>query len=488
MDQPSSSPVSTPTPAPVTPPPIPADAAVGADLQQEMDAAMQAAVSAAPETPRHKKPEVQHLPGGAPIRGPRVVQSGREHRTGRIVSVGPEDIFIEFGPKELGVVTRLQFKEEELPKVGDTAEVVVDRFEKDENLFICSRPGQVTKADWELLEPGQIVDAMCTGVNKGGLELEVAKHRAFMPKGQVDVHFIEDLSGFVGQKLTCKVTKVDRSGGGNITLSRKEIIAAERREKAKKLKDTLAEGDILEGTVKKVMPFGAFIDVGGMDMLCHVSDLSFDRVVKPEDVVKEGQTVRVKVLKLDWENERHAVGMRQLMDDPFVVALKDIAEGSIVNGTVTKLAEFGAFIQIAEGIEGLCHISELAWKRVANTSDVLQPKQVVSVKVLKLDPDSRKISLSIKQTQAAPEGDRAGAGGPGGGGGRGGPGAGRGGPGGRRGGGFEADTRTPEEILKETPAERRQREAALAKTKQTGLKSGLGKNASLGMSLADLKL
>lgn len=484
MDQSSSS---TPAPAPGSAPQTPASDAIGSDMQREMDAAMQDAVSVAPEAPRHKKPDVQHLPGGGPIRGPRVVQSGREHRTGRVVSVGPDDVFVEFGPKELGVVPRLQFKEEDLPKVGDSLEVVVDRFEKDENLFLCSRPGQVTKADWELLEPGQIVDAMCTGVNKGGLELEVAKHRAFMPKGQVDVHFIEDLTPFIGQKITCKVTKVDRSGGGNITLSRKEIVAAERREKVKKLKETLAEGDVLEGVVKKVMPFGAFIDVGGMDMLCHVSDLSFDRVVKPEDVVKEGQTVRVKVLKLDWENERHSVGLRQLMDDPFVVALKDIAEGSVVQGTVTKLAEFGAFIQIAEGIEGLCHISELAWKRVAKTSDVLQPKQVVSVKVLKLDPDSRKISLSIKQTQSAPEapagGPGAGKGGPGGGGG------GRGGPGGRGGrGGFEADTRTPEEILKETPAERRKREAAVAKTKQAGLKSGLGKNASLGMSLADLKL
>lgn len=477
------------SPSSSSPAPAPSSDAIGADMQQEMDAAMQAAVSAAPESPKHKKPDVQHLPGGAPIRGPRVVQSGREHRTGRVVSVGPDDVFVEFGPKELGVVPRIQFKEEDLPKTGDNLEVVVDRFEKDENLFLCSRPGQVMKADWELLEPGQIVDAMVTGVNKGGLELEVAKHRAFMPKGQVDVHFIEDLSGFVGQKLTCKVTKVDRSGGGNITLSRKEIVAAERREKAKKLKDTLAEGDVLEGVVKKVMPFGAFIDVGGMDMLCHVSDLSHDRVNKPEDVVKEGQTVRVKVLKLDWENERHSVGLRQLMDDPFVVALKDIAEGSVVTGTVTKLAEFGAFVQIAEGIEGLVHISELAWKRVAKTSDVLQPKQVITVKVLKLDPDSRKISLSLKQTTTAPEAPAAGPGGGGGPAGRGGPGGGRGGPGGRGGrGGFEADTRTPEEILKETPAERRKREAALAKTKQTGLKSGLGKNASLGMSLADLKL
>lgn len=465
MDQSSSLPeTAAPAPSPAAQPD-----SLGADAQRQMDDAMNAAISAPPAPPRHKKPEVQHLPGGGPIRGPRVVQSGREHRTGRVVSVGPDDIFVEFGPKELGVLPRLQFKpEDELPKVGDSIEVVIDKFEKDENLLICSRPGQVTKAEWELLEPGQIVEAMCTGVNKGGLELEVAKHRAFMPKGQVDVHFIEDLSGFVGQKLTCKVTKVDRAGGGNILLSRKDVVAAERREKVKKLKETLAEGDVLEGVVKKVMPFGAFIDVGGMDMLCHVSDLSHDRVAKPEDVVKEGQTVRVKVLKLDWENERHAVGMKQLMDNPFVVALKDIAEGSVVQGTVTKLAEFGAFVKIAEGVEGLVHISEIAWKRVGKASDVLQPKQVVSVKVLKLDPETRKVSLSIKQTQEQPQSDRP---------------QGRGPRGGK-----DADTRTPEEILKETPAQRRQREAAAARAKQAGLKSGLGKSASLGMSLADLKL
>lgn len=481
MDQ-SSSPSVPSTSAPEAPPAAtPADA-LGTEATQAMEAAMRAAVSESPAEAahRHRKPDVQHLPGGPPIRGPRVVQSGREHRTGRVVSVGPEDIFLEFGPKELGVVTRIQFKDEELPKVGDAFEVVVDKYEKDENLYICSRPGQVTKAEWELLEPGQIVEAMVTGQNKGGLELEVAKHAAFMPKGQVDVHFIEDLTPFVGQKVKCRVIRVDRGGRGNITLSRRDIVAAERKEQAAKLKDTLKEGDVLEGTVKKVMPFGAFIDVGGMDMLCHVSDLSHDRIHKPEEVVKEGQSVRVKVLKLDWENERHAVGMKQLMDNPFMTALKDIVEGAVVQGTVTKLSEFGAFVKVAEGVEGLVHISELAWKRVAKTSDVLQPKQVISVKVLKIDPETRKVSLSLKQTQARPEAE-AGPGGPGGGG-RGGPGRGRGR------GGPEADTRTPEEILKETPAERRQREAAASKSKAAGLKSGLGSNASLGLSLADLKL
>ena len=471
--------IPVPSSAPGNPGTPPAPDAIDAQSRREMDAAMQAAMAAPAEDhgahARHKKPEVQHLPGGKPIRGPRVVQSGREHRTGRIVSIGPDDIFIEFGPKELGVVSRTQFTDADLPKSGDELEVVVDKFERDENLLICSRPGRVVKADWELLEPGQIVEAQVTGFNKGGLELEVAKHRAFMPASQVDTQRIEDFTPFVGQKLKCKVVRVDRGGAGNITLSRREIIAAERREAASKLKDELKEGDVREGVVKKIMPFGAFVDIGGMDMLLHVSDLSHDRVHKVEDIVKEGQTIKVQILHLDWDKDRHSIGLKQLQEHPFKAALKDIVEGAEVQGTVTKLTEFGAFVQVAEGVEGLVHISELAWKRVAKTSDVLQPKQVIKVKVLKIDPETRKVSLSHKQTLPPPVQEGRGPGGPGG--------KGKG-----RGDKFEQDTRTPEEILKETPALRRLREAAKAKTGEKGLKTGLGNNAALGLSLADLKL
>ncbi len=447
---------------------------IDAEMQRDIDDAMNAATGPADDKPA-RQPRVAQPGMDAPkpaIRGPRVVQGGREHRTGAVVSVGPEDIFIEFGPKELGVLPRLQFKDgDELPKVGDKFEVVIDKFEKDESLFVCSRPGQVQKAEWEMLEPGQIVEARVTGVNKGGLELEIANHRAFMPASQIDVRRIEDLSVYVGEKLTCKVTRVDRSGRGNITLSRREIVASERAEQVKKLKDQLHVGDTREGVVKKLMPFGAFVDIGGVDGLVHIADLSHDRVRKVEDVVKEGQKVQVKILKLDWEEGRHSLGLKQLQADPFETGLSEIGEGSEVSGRVTKLLDFGAFIEIATGVEGLAHISELAWKRVAKVSDVLQPDQIVKVKVLKIDKDSKKISLSVKQTMSPPEAPSGG----GGGGGR--------GRGGR--GGVERDDRKPEEILKETPQLRRMREAAKAKHGKD-LKSGLG--AGLGIGLGDLKL
>jgi small subunit ribosomal protein S1 len=432
------------------------------EIEAEIEAAMHDLAAEADASAAHRPK----------IRGPRVVQAGREHRSGRVVSVGPTDIFVEFGPKELGVLERIQFAEHELPKVGEELQVVVNRYESAESLYICSRPGAVQKADWELLEPGQAVEARVTGVNKGGLELEVAGHRAFMPASQISLERIPDLSALVGEKLTCTVSRIDRAGKGNIVLSRRDMLKAERAERAEQLKTSLKEGDVVEGTVRKIMPFGAFVDLGGVDGLVHISDLTHDRVHMGEKNVarhvKEGEHVRVQVLKLDWEANRISLGIKQLVDDPFRNAASDIVEGAEITGRVTKLMEFGAFVEVAPGVEGLVHISELDWRRVASVGDVLKQDEIVPVKVLRIDPESRRISLSIKQTKARPEQaeggeaptqdrpvqkrpkgipERSGF---------------------RR--GPERDTRSPEEILKETPAMRRLRE----KFGKQGFKGGIG--------------
>lgn len=442
--------------------------AISKSMEAEIEAAMKAATEVAEQAPKK-------------IRGPRVVQSGREHRSGHVVAVGATDVFLEFGPKELGVLPKTQIKEgTEPPAVGSQLEVVIDRFDAGEQVYLCSLPGAVQKAEWELLEPGQVVEARVTGQNKGGLELEVAGHRAFMPASQVDFHRIEDLSVFVGEKMACKVIRVDRGGRGNITLSRRDIIAEQREQMKHELREKLAEGMEVEGIVKSIMPFGAFVDIGGVDALLHISDMSHDRINKPESVVKVGDKIKTKILKLDWEGNRHKLGLKQLAPDPWDTALAEIKEGDIASGRVTKLMEFGAFVEIAEGIEGLVHISELSWQRVAKTSDAIQPNAVVQVKVLKIDPDARKISLSVKQTKEQParEGGAGGAGG----GGRGGKGRGRGDRG-------EKDTRTPEEILKETPALRRLREKAKQKAgPNKGDKGGLGSAGGLGIGLGDLSL
>ena len=404
------------------------------------------------------------------IKGPRVVQGGREHRSGVVVSVGESDVFIEFGPKELGIVDRQQFKtEESLPTVGQQLEVIVQRFDPNESIFVCAVPGTVSKADWELLQPGQVVEARVTGTNKGGLELEVAGHRAFMPASQVSMDRITDLSVFVGEKMECEVQRIDRRGSGNIVLSRRELLAKERAEQAEKLKGNLEVGQTVEGTVRKLMPFGAFIDIGGVDGLVHIDDLSHERVghgeKNVERFIKAGDKVKVQILKLDWDANRISLGMKQLMDDPFQTVASDIVEGAEVTGRVTRIAEFGCFVEVQPGIEGLVHISELEWRRVNHPGDVVKQDEVVKAKVLKVDPETRRISLSIKQTKEAPAAPQ-----------------GKGGRG-RRGRG-EVDNRSPEEIQKETPAFRRLREQG----KQNNKPGGLGEGGGMGMGLGDLKL
>lgn len=487
----SASPQSTSAPAP--------GEALNAEISAAADAAMTAAMNA-PETKTKSemKPAAPSGGGKPGIRGPRVVQAGREHRTGKIVSVGPTDIFIEFGPKELGILSRTQYPEDkDLPVVASEVEVVIDKFEAGENYFVCSRPGQVQKAQWEFLEAGQVVEARVSGVVTGkdgkqaGLELEVAGHRAFMPASQVSIERIVDLSVYVGEKLKCSVSRVERMGKGNIVLSRRDMLDAERRETAKKLIETLKEGDTIEGVVRKIMPFGAFVDMGGIDGLIHINDITFDRIGFGEKAiakhVQEGQTVKVRIMKIEAPEgdakPKISLGLKQVMGDTFANTLASLTEGAEVTGRVTKILEFGAFMEVAPGVEGLVHISEIEYRRIDKVEDVLKVDEVVRAKILKIDPQTRRISLSVKALKPAPEAPaprEGGAGGPrGGSGGGGGGGGGQGGGGGGGGGGFgggrgkfkeKIQGRSIEEIQKETPALRRLRE----QNKKLQFKGGLG--------------
>jgi len=455
-------------------PHLPEDVAAAADAAMEAatSASADAPAPAAPDQPgappQREQPRPARAPGGAAappaIRGPRVVQAGREHRTGVVVSVGPEDLFVEFGPKELGVAKRVQWPDDQLPKVGEQLEVVVDRYEPNEQLFLCSRPGAIQKAEWELLEVGQTVEVRVTGTNKGGLECEVAGHRAFMPASRVDTRRIEDLSIFVGEKIPARVTQVDRAGKGNIVLSRREIVKEQEKESKQALKESLKEGQTIEGPVRKIMDFGAFVEIApGVDGLVHVSDLSHDRVRNVQDVVKEGQTVKAKVMKIDWAKNRISLSMKETQADPFQTAADELTPEEIVTGRVTKLLDYGAFVEIAAGVEGLVHISEISWKRIPSPSAAISEGETVKVKILEVDPERRRIALSIKQTTDAPANMR-----------------------------DKEGKRSEEEIRKETPALRRMREKAKQRERDAGLKSGLGDVGGVGLGelgeLGDLKL
>lgn len=328
----------------------------------------------------------------------------RQRKTGTIMSVHGGDVFVEFGPKSQGVCPLALF--ESTPALGARMEFIVDRYDKEDGLLILSRQGSVQKAEWESLEIGQVVEARCTGVNKGGLEMEIANHKAFMPAGQVDLRHIADLSVFIGEKMPCEVVEIDRSrGGGRIILSRRKALELERGEMRQRQLATLEVGQVVPAVIQSIQAYGAFADIGGLDGLIHISDMAYERIKHPSEVVKEGQQVSVKVLKIDRSQDppRIGLGLKQTMDDPSTTARAALKEGETVTGKVTKLMPFGAFVSLGPGVEGLVHISELSQERVHDVRKIVRPDEVVTVKILSIDPGGKKISLSIKQTQQAKE-------------------------------------------------------------------------------------
>ncbi len=335
----------------------------------------------------------------------RTAPGERDFRTGTVVSIHGGDILVEFGPKTQGVCPVEQFPDSP-PEIGSRVEFVVDRVDQAENLLMLSREGAVRKADWESLDVGQIVEAKCTGTNKGGLDIEIANHRAFMPAGHVDLHHIDDLEVFVGEKMTCEIIELDRHRG-RIVASRRIPLEAERARKRVEILEGLQVGETRPAVITTIKPYGAFADLGGIDGLIHISDLSYQRVSNPEEVVKPGAQVNVKVLKVDRDQEppRIGLGLKQTLEDPYMASAGAMEPGAIVSGRVTKLMDFGAFVELAPGVEGLIHISELSRERVQKVGNVVKVDEVVNVKVLSVDTGQRRIALSLKQAQEAHEQD-----------------------------------------------------------------------------------
>ncbi|MCH2133451.1 MAG: S1 RNA-binding domain-containing protein [Phycisphaerales bacterium] len=322
----------------------------------------------------------------------------RPERTGTVVHVRGAEVYVEFGPKMQGVCPLSQFKDP--PKPGDQEPFLIERRDRTDGMLVLSRPGGVQRAHWDHLEQGQVIEALCTGTNKGGLELDVAGHQAFMPAGQVDVHHVPDLTVMVGQKLTCRVIELDKMAN-RLVLSRRDVIEEERKRNREALLETLQVGQTHKALITSVQAYGAFADLGGIEGLIHVSDMAWERVSSPESVVSPGDQVEVQVLKIDLDHTppRVGLGMKQLTTDPFTASVGTVTEGEITSGTVTRLAEFGAFVEIASGLEGLIHISELAHERVNRAGQIVKVGQVVSVKVLNVDAERKRIALSLKQAQ-----------------------------------------------------------------------------------------
>lgn len=318
---------------------------------------------------------------------------------GKIVAIHDDDVFVDLGGKSQGVVPLTQFKEP--PELGSEMEFVVEGVLGDEGLVKLSRQGAVEKATWQSLERGMVVEAVVTGSNTGGLELKIAGQRAFMPASQIDLARVEKFNDWLGQKVKCQVIELNRRQK-KIVLSRRAVLEAETQAAREALLAQLAEGQELEGTVRNIRDYGAFVDIGGIDGLVHVSDMSYERNAKASDLVKVGDTVRVKVLKIEDEGKRISLGMKQVGPNPWDLVEHKYPPGSTVTGTVSKLTSFGAFVALEPGVEGLIPMAELSWDRVARPSQVVQTNQAVTAKVLDVDAERQRISLSLKQLAEDP--------------------------------------------------------------------------------------
>jgi small subunit ribosomal protein S1 len=323
-------------------------------------------------------------------------------KQGTVISVHGPDVFIEIpGGRSQGVLTMEHFPEGP-PKKGDTVEVTIEGYDGTNGLLILSRKGSAIVADWSSIAEGMTVEARVLETNKGGLTVDVNGIRGFMPVSQIDLYRVEDMRQFVGQKLICAVTEVDKEDH-NLIVSRRALLEKDREEQRAKLWAELAEGQIRDGIVRSVREFGAFVDLGGVDGLLHISEISWQRVNDVASVLQVGQSVKVVVLKLDLETRKISLGLKQLQASPWENIEERYATGNIVNGKVTRVMNFGAFVELEPGVEGLIPVSELARGKVWRAADFVKPDQMVSVMVLNVDPDQERISLSLKQALADAE-------------------------------------------------------------------------------------
>jgi len=333
-------------------------------------------------------------------RGKRPTQDTGKKK-GRVVAWHADDVFIDVGGRSQGVLPLLQFPEGR-PAVGTEVEVYITGYDRANGLLLCSREGQAENVDWSSVAEGQIVEARVTGTNKGGLEVVVNGIRGFMPISQLELFRVEDLQPYLNQRLNCLVTDVNPAER-NLVVSRRALLEKEREAAREKLWAELAEGQVRTGVVRTVKDFGAFVDLGGVDGLLHISEMAWSRVDKADSVVQPGQTVQVQVLKIDPETRKISLGLKQLQESPWSRLDVRYPPGELVSGKVTKLMDFGAFVELEPGIEGLIHISELAHQHVRRPGDVVKVGQEVQVRVLKVDQNMKRISLSLKAATAAPE-------------------------------------------------------------------------------------
>jgi small subunit ribosomal protein S1 len=328
--------------------------------------------------------------------------------TGRIISIDKDQVLIDIGYKSEGQVRVQEFLDENgniTAKVGDAIEVMVEWWDDEDERVLLSKDKAANIKIWESIktsydEEGTIKGTITNRV-KGGFSVDIGVP-AFLPGSQADLRPIRNLDEMVGNEFDFKILKYNRKRS-NIVLSRRAILEKELTEKRTATLATIEEGKVIEGTVKNITEYGVFVDLGGVDGLLHITDISWGRVKHPSELFTVGDPITVKILNLDLENERVSLGMKQLAEDPWSTAAEKYAVGSRVTGKVVSLTDYGAFIELEEGIEGLIHVSEMSWTRkIRHPSKVVSVGDQVEAVVLDIKPESRRISLGMKQVVPNP--------------------------------------------------------------------------------------
>jgi small subunit ribosomal protein S1 len=328
----------------------------------------------------------------------------------KIVQIGETDCFLDFGGRSEGTLPLAEMKDAQgqlKHQVGEELEVAVKQL-GDVVLFTLARKGPppILGKLQQSFEQGAPVQGLVRKTNKGGFDVSLRGARAFCPMSQIELGHCTNPEQYVGQKLQFAIITFER-GGRNIVVSHRKVLEAQAKEAATRTRERLAVGQAFDGVVRRIQPYGAFVDIGGLDGLLHVSEISRTRIINPADVLKVGQTVQVKVIRVEsqgTDKERISLSMKDFEPDPWSDIANLLKEGEVVKGRVVRLTDFGAFVQLNAGIDGLIHISEISRQRIIHPKDVLAVGQELDVRVLKVDPEKQRVSLSLRGlTEEEPE-------------------------------------------------------------------------------------
>ena len=325
---------------------------------------------------------------------------------GTIVKVSPDFVTVDVGLKSEGNIPVREFGTNAELKAGDVVEVLVDRYEDKDGNIVLSREKARREEVWVDLEKsmnaGERVNGIIFGRVKGGFTVDLNGAIAFLPGSQIDIRPIRDISPLMGISQPFQILKMDKVRG-NIVVSRRVVLEESRAEARAELIDGIKEGAILDGVVKNITDYGAFVDLGGIDGLLHVTDISWKRINHPAEILNVGQNVKVQIIRFNEDTQRISLGMKQLESDPWVAVAEKYKVGEIYKGKVTNITDYGAFVELEDGIEGLVHVSEMSWTRKnVHPGKIVSTSEEVDVKVLEVDSDKRRISLGIKQCQPNP--------------------------------------------------------------------------------------